>query len=380
VSGAMTRGFRWRRCLALSRKESFQIVRDPSSILIAFVLPMILIVIYGFAVNLDSNKIRIGLVFEDKSVEAQRFADAFSGSSYVQVVRSQSRAGMEEQLKAGAVRGFVVIQPDFSARLNRPGDAAPVQVVTDGTEPNTAQFVASYAQGIWAEWLVARAAEHGLQAFPTIDVKVRYWFNPATISRNFMLPGSIAVIMTIVGALLTSLVVAREWERGTMEALLSTPATSAEILLSKLIPYYLLGMLSMLVCFVLAVVGLSVPFRGSFALLLFATSLFLGSALGLGLLLSTLLRDQFNAAQGALNAAFLPATMLSGFLFEINSMPDWVRAVTYLIPARYFVTTMQSLFQAGVIWSLLARDLLFLFVSAVFFLGLTALNTKRRLD
>jgi ABC-2 type transport system permease protein len=211
-------------------------------------------------------------------------------------------------------------------------------------------------------------------------VIARSWFNPAALSRNFIVPGSIALIMTIIGALLTSLVIAREWERGTMEALLSTAVTRTELLLSKVLPYYALGMVSMLLCLLVAVWLFRVPFRGSLLLLLLYTTLFLGSALGLGLLLSTVLRNQFNAAQAALNAAFLPATMLSGFVFEIASMPAPVRAVTYLIPARYFISSLQTLFQAGFVGRILVDDFLFLTASAAFFLGLSALRTRRRLD
>jgi ABC-2 type transport system permease protein len=175
-------------------------------------------------------------------------------------------------------------------------------------------------------------------------------------------------------------VIAREWERGTMEALLSTPVTRTELLLSKILPYYVLGVLSMLICLAVAVLLLGVPFRGSLALLLLYTTLFLGSSLGLGLLLSTVTRNQFNAAQAALNAAFLPATMLSGFVYEISSMPLPIQLVTYLIPARYFVSALQTLFQAGFVWRILFEDFLFLVASAAFFLGLTALQTRRRLD
>ena len=174
--------------------------------------------------------------------------------------------------------------------------------------------------------------------------------------------------------------IAREWERGTMEALLSTPVTRTELLLSKILPYYVLGVLSMLLCLGIAVWVFSVPFRGSLALLILYTSLFLGSSLGLGLLLSTVTRNQFNAAQAALNAAFLPATMLSGFVYEIASMPAPIRAATYLIPARYFISALQTLFQAGFVGQILLEDLLFLVASAAFFLGLTALRTRRRLD
>jgi ABC-2 type transport system permease protein len=180
--------------------------------------------------------------------------------------------------------------------------------------------------------------------------------------------------------LLTSLVIAREWERGTMEVLLASPITRTEFLLSKLLPYYGLGMASLLICVLVSVVWLRVPFRGSVLMLWAIGSLFLGSALGLGLLLSSATRNQFNAAQAALNAAFLPALILSGFIYEIRSMPLVIRAVTYLIPARYFVTAMQTLFQAGNVWSVLLPSMGFLALACVFFIGLTALKTRRRLD
>ncbi len=275
---------------------------------------------------------------------------------------------------------MVVLQSDFYARLDQGRAEAPIQVITDGAEPNTANFVAAYVQGVWATWLQQQAQDRGITPAVAIDLIPRYWFNPSTLSRNFIVPGSIAIIMTIIGALLTSLVIAREWERGTMEALLSTPVTRAELLLSKVLPYYVLGMLSMLLCLAMGVWVFGVPFRGSLALLILYTSLFLGSSLGLGLLLSSVTRNQFNAAQAALNAAFLPATMLSGFVYEISSMPLPVRMVTYLVPARYFISALETLFQAGFVGRILLNDLLFLLLSAAFFLGLTALKTPRRLD
>jgi len=370
----------WRRLLALCRKESYQIVRDPSSVLIAFILPVVLLFIFGFGVSLDSSRMRIGLVVEDGSADAQQFAEALYDSPFIAAVRGHSRVQMIESLRNGGVRGVIVLPPDFARRLQAGADPAPLVLLTDGTEPNTASFVASFAQGAWQIWLDQRARSAGRTDSAGITVSPRYWFNPSTVSRNFLVPGSIAVIMTIIGALLTSLVVAREWERGTMEALLSTPVTRTELLLSKVLPYYLLGIASMLICVAVTVWILGVPLKGSLSVLFVVTSLFLGSALGLGLLLSTMTRNQFNAAQAALNAAFLPATLLSGFVFEISSMPLPVQAVTYLVPARYFVSALQTLFQAGQVWPVLWRQMLLLLLSAVFWLGLTAWKTRRRLD
>lgn len=370
----------WRRLRALCLKESLQIVRDPSSILIAFVLPVILLMIFGYGINLDASRIHVGVMSEDRGPAATRFVTALSASPVLETHLARVRSDLDHALAAGEVRGYVVLQSDFSARLARLDATAPVQVITDGSEPNTASFVSAHIQGVWSTWLAERAADRGVSFAPPVDVIGRSWFNPAALSRNFIVPGSIALIMTIIGALLTSLVIAREWERGTMEALLSTAVTRTELLLSKVLPYYVLGMVSMLLCLAVAVWLFGVPFRGSLLLLLLYTSLFLGSALGLGLLLSTVLRNQFNAAQAALNAAFLPATMLSGFVFEIASMPAPVRAVTYLIPARYFISALQTLFQAGFVGRILLDDLLFLTASAAFFLGLSALRTRRRLD
>ncbi|WP_312797980.1 ABC transporter permease [Tianweitania sp.] len=373
-------GFSWRRLRALCVKETRQILRDPSSLLIAVILPVMLLFIFGFGISLDTNRLRIGVVMEDHGVEAVRFAAAAAGSPYIDPVFANSYDEMEDSLVRGKVRGIIVIPQDFTAKvIEGSGDAA-IQVLADGAEPNTANFVGSYAQGLFGNWLAARADAYGAEFHEPIAVEPRYWFNPTTVSRNYLIPGSISVVMTIIGALLTSLVVAREWERGTMEALLATPISRTELLLSKSLPYYGLALIAMAICVLIAIFIMNVPFRGSVLMLLLSTSLFLGSALGLGLLLSTVTRNQFNAAQGALNAAFLPAALLSGLIFEIASMPAFVQAVTLFVPARYFVKIMQTLFQAGDIPSILLPNLLFLLLSAIFWLGLTAWKTRRRLD
>ncbi|MEQ4512423.1 MAG: ABC transporter permease [Dickeya sp.] len=372
--------FSWRRLRALCLKETRQILRDPSSALIAFVIPLLLLFIFGYGINLDSSRLNVGVLMEQHSAEANSLARAFTGSPFLAVTLSDNRPALIEKMQAGQIRGLIVVPADFATRLARPQDSAPIQVITDGSEPNTAQFVQGYAQGVWQLWQQQYAQDNGSYYQPLIDVQTRYWFNAAAISRHFIIPGAITIIMTVIGAILTSLVIAREWERGTMEALLSTQVTRAELLLTKLLPYYVLGMIAMVLCVVVAVFVLGVPYRGSLWLLFGMSSLFLASTLGMGLLISTLTRNQFNAAMVALNAAFLPAVMLSGFIFEIHSMPVLVQAVSYLIPARYFVSTLQTLFLAGNIGSVLLMNLLFLMTSAVFFIGLTAWKTRRRLD
>ena len=370
----------WRRVRALCIKETRQIIRDPSSWLIAVVIPLLLLFIFGYGINLDSSRLHVGVLVEQQNGDAIDFTHTISASPFIQPTISDNRQQLTQLMQAGQIRGLVVIPPDFNQKMARPGDTAPIQIITDGSEPNTANFIQGYMEGIWQIWQQQRAENRGEVFEPLIEVQTRYWFNPAAISRHFIIPGAITIIMTVIGAILTSLVIAREWERGTMEALLSTQITRTELLLCKLLPYYILGMLAMALCMVVTVFILDVPWRGSLLLLFVTSSLFLLSTLGMGLLISTLTRNQFNAAQVALNAAFLPAVMLSGFIFQIDSMPAIIRVVTYIIPARYFVSTLQSLFLAGNVASIMIINTLFLMAAAVVFIGLTALITKRRLE
>lgn len=372
--------FSWRRLFALIRKETYQITRDPSSSLIAFVIPVMLLFIFGYGINLDSSKIRLGILMEQQTSETRQLVDAFIGSPFIEPTISRNRQELVELLQAGKIRGLVVIPSDFTEKFYSDTELAPIQVITDGSEPNTANFVWGFTQGAWQIWQQNRAQEQGAKLMQPIELDLRYWFNSAAISRNFIIPGAVTIIMTVIGAILTSLVIAREWERGTMEALLSTQVTRAELLISKIVPYYVLGMMAMLLCMVVSVFIMDVPYRGSLLILFGLSSLFLCSTLGMGLLISTITRNQFNAAMVALNLGFLPAVMLSGFIFEIDSMPVIIQAITFIIPARYFVNTLQTLFLAGNIAPILLINFAFLVASAVLFIGLTAMKTRRRLD
>lgn len=382
------KSFSWNRLAALCRKEGYQIVRDPGSILISFVIPLVLLVIFGYGINFDSGALRVGLVMQDQSAEARRFADVFKASPFIDATLSDRREGLVELMQAGKLRGIVVVPVDFSRGLEKNEVLTRIQVITDGSEPNTANFVHGYVTGVWQIWQEQRAQDRGQSGAQAgnsavsglFDVQMRYWFNQAAISRNFIVPGAVTIIMTVIGAILTSLVIAREWERGTMEALLSTQITRAELLLSKFLPYYCLGMLALVICMVVSIGVFAVPFRGSFLLLWLVSTLFLANTLGMGLLISTLARNQFNAAQIALNVAFLPAIMLSGFVFEIDSMPAIVGATTYLIPARYYVSAMHTLFLAGNVPCILIINSLFLLGTAGLFLGLTTRKTRLRLE
>ncbi|WP_296218681.1 ABC transporter permease [uncultured Sphingomonas sp.] len=374
-----TGGVSYRRLLALVRKETVQTLRDPSSLLIAGLMPLLMLFLFGYGLNLDTGVTRIAVVVEDPGAAAQDVVAALDGSPYLEVTYLGNRTGAAERLDRGEVSGFVVVPDGFSKAVAR-GRTGDVQAVTDGTDPNTAAFVSAYVSGAMAVWREQRNRGDGAVERGGLGSDPRYWFNPATISRNSLVPGSIAVVMTVVGALLTSLVVAREWERGTMEALLSTPITRVELLLTKIIPYFGLGMVSMAICLIISTLVLGVPFRGSLVLLFLATALFLGTALGLGLLLSTAIRSQFNAAQAALNAAFLPVMMLSGFVYEIGSMPRPVQVIASILPGRYFVTILQTLFQSDYAGRLYWLNAMALALIAAIFLTLTAIKTKRTLD
>lgn len=367
-----------RRTLSLARKETFQIIRDPSSILIAFVLPLILLLLFGFGISLDANSIRIGIVAQDARADARSLVQAFEGSGYFETVTAFDQAALEPGLISGELRGLVIIPADFTERLRR-RDPAPIEILTDGSQPNTAQFVANYAQGVYGVWQARRIADAALPAPAAITPQPRFWFNAELTSRYNLVPGSTAVVMTIIGTLLTALVIAREWERGTMEAVLATPVSRVELLLSKIVPYFLLGMSSLVLCTLAAVFVFDVPFRGSVFALAAVAAAFLVPALGQGLLISAATKNQFVAAQLALFTGFLPATLLSGFIFEIGAMPLPIRTVTTVIPARYFVTSLQTLFLAGDVWSVLWPAILKMLAVGAFFLGLTWLATPKRI-
>jgi ABC-2 type transport system permease protein len=375
---------RLRRIAGLVRKESLQILRDPSSYLMAVVLPLLLLVIFDYGVSLDLRRVPVALVVEESSPEATSLIASFRNSRFFSVRLARHRAEVQSELVSGRLKGVIVLAADFADRLGR-GDMAPVQVIVDGSDPNTAGLVMNYVQGVWENWLQQEAlAESGLAVRPTaaplVVAEPRYWFNPEINSRNFLVPGAVAIIMTLIGTLLTALVVAREWERGTMEALLATPIGRIEFLLGKIIPYFAMGMIAMGLAVMTAVFVFGVPFRGSVGVLLLLSAAFLLAMLPLGLLISSVTGNQFAASQAALVAAYLPALLLSGFIFEIDSMPLPIRLLTRILPARYFVSGLQTLFLAGDVASVLVPNALVLLTIAGVLLVLLVRATRMRLE
>ncbi|MDE2334945.1 MAG: ABC transporter permease [Rhodospirillales bacterium] len=368
-----------RRLRGLLRKEFLQIWRDPSALAIAFLLPAILLLIFGYGVSLDARNVPLAVVTQRPGALAASFAAGFRHSPYFKPRPFLTIQEAERALRAHEVQGIVWLRSDFARRALAGGEA-PIGVIVNGVDANDARLVEGYVQQVWATWLSAQARSQGHDASMALAVEPRVRFNPAVSSRDYLVPGLIAVIMTLTGALLTALVIAREWERGTMEALMVTRVQMREILLAKLLPYFLLGMGGMAASVVMAVLLFGVPLVGAWWVLAGASALFMLSALGMGLLISGFARSQFVAGQIALIVTFLPAFLLSGFVFDIGSMPPAVQWVTHVVAARYFVAILQSVFLAGNVWSVIVPNALALAAMAAVFLGLARAVFRRRLD
>jgi ABC-2 type transport system permease protein len=368
------------RVAGLIRKETRQVLRDPSNLLVAVVLPLILLFLFGYGVTFDPRFYDVGLVVERPTPTAGSFAASLSNSPYFHIRTARDRRVLEDDLVAGRLHGIVVLPADFVDRVYR-GDTAPIQVIVDGADPNTANLVRDYVELLWANWITQESVSLGrplLQA--PIELEPRVWYNPEVSSRHYLVPGSVAIILTLIGALLTALVVAREWERGTMEALLATPLGIVELLVGKLVPYFLLGMGSMVLSVTVAVFVFQVPFRGSFLVLTLVSAVFMWGALGQGLLISTITRNQLVAAQISAITAFLPAFYFSNFVFEIGGMPWALQLFSYIVPARYFVATLQTLFLAGDVQGVIIPNLIGLTVIGAAFFTASALMTRTRLE
>ncbi len=361
------------------RKEFLQIRRDPSALAIAFILPAVLLLIFGYGVSLDARNIPLALVVERPDALTASFTSEFAHSPFFRPHHFPTIQGAELAMAARTVDGIVWLRSDFTRRANSLA-VAPIGVIVNGVDANSARIAEGYVQMVWSTWLAARAHAAGRGPMLPLAVQAQVRFNPALSSRNYLIPGLIAMIMTLTGALLTSLVIAREWERGTMEALMVTRVRMREILLAKLIPYFLLGMGGMAASVALAVFLFGVPLTGSMLVLTATSSLFMLAALGMGLVISSVARNQFVAGQIAIITTFLPAFILSGFMFDINSMPRAVQMITHVVAARYFVAILQSVFLAGDIRSVILPNAMALAVMAMVFLSLARAGARKRLD
>ncbi|MGE0158018.1 MAG: ABC transporter permease [Gemmatimonadales bacterium] len=336
------------RLRAVARKEWIQLRRDTRSMILAFVLPLFLLLFFGYAITWDVRDIPIAVLDEDRSPESRALIDALVSSGYFSIHEHlESAAAMDERLVGDDVVGALWIPAGYARDLAAPGRTAGVQLVLDGSDANTATIALNYADAIVARH-GARAVLAGRRVGPPISLETRTWYNPNLESRHMIVPGLIAVIMSIIAAMLTALTIAREWERGTMEQLAATPVGRFEVVLGKLLPYVAIGFFDVAVTVVAGLLIFGTPLRGSVLLLAFLTLLFLLGALGLGIFISAAVKSQVLAMQISMVATYLPAVLLSGFLFDVASMPVVLRAVTFLIPARYYVTVTRGIFLKGV--------------------------------
>jgi ABC-2 type transport system permease protein len=372
------------RIWAIARKEFLHIVRDPRSLGMAIAIPMLMLVLFGYALTLDVDNVPMVVWDQSETPVSRDFISRFSGSRYFAVhghIRSYNE--MEEAIDSGRALLALVVPRDFAAAIAS-GRTCRVQMIVDGSDSNTATIAMGYADVVVLTFsqqvVLDHARRSGLhQAAAPIELRPRVWFNADLVSRNYIIPGLIAVIMMVISALLTSLTVAREWERGTMEQLISTPVRGQELILGKLLPYFVIGMLDMAIAVVMGEFLFHVPLRGNGVLLFLMAAIFLVGALTMGLLISIVARNQLLANQMALVATFLPSFLLSGFAFAITNMPHPIQVATHIVPARYFITLLRGIYLKGIGLEILALEALFLSIFSAVVLILANLKFKKKL-
>ena len=366
------------RLYAVARKEIIQILRDPRSLGIVIIMQVTLMLLFGYGVNLDQKQMPVYVMDQDGSQQSQDLLKHFQVTEYFSLVRVVNRyADLSRALDDGSAKIGIVIPWDFSQRLHD-GRPAQVQALVDASDDNSANVLMGYTQavvmGYSAQVQVAWLNARGISIQPaSISVQTRTWYNEDLESSAFIIPGVLALVMSVIGAFLTSLTIAREWERGTMEQLISTPVSAIEIMLGKLAPYFVLGIFDTVVGAAIAILWFRVPFRGSFATLMVASAMFMIVVLSLGFFISVLAKSQFAASQIALLVTFLPAFLLSGFLFAIEQMPVALQWITRILPARYYVSVLKKIFLKGTPAAMLYADLIPL---AVFTFVLALLATR----
>ena len=366
------------RFLAVAKKEIVQVLRDTRSLIIVLIMPVILVLLFGYGVNLDQKHIPIFAYDQEGSQQSQDLLKRFQASEYFTVARAvNGYPELKHALDDGEARMGIVIPWDFSDKL-RDGRTVRIQALVDATDDNTANVAIGYAQAVvqgysstvQLDWL----RRQGQSIHPAaVSVQTRTWYNEDLESSAFIVPGVLALVMSVIGAFLTSLTIAREWEHGTMEQLISTPVTPLEIMFGKLVPYFVIGMFDVIVCALIAIFWFHVPFRGSFVTLIVSSVMFMIVVLSMGFLISVIAKNQLAASQIALLATFLPAFLLSGFLFSIEQMPIALQWITRVLPARYYVSVLKKIFLKGSPTALLYVDLVPL---AIFTVVLAALATR----
>lgn len=373
------------RILAMMRKEIIQIRRDPRSLVIIIIMPLVQLFIYGYALNLDVKHIPLCIYDRDATQTSQDLLKHFQATDYFHIVRgTDSYRDLVQQIDHGACTVAVVVPPEFSAQLRSNGRAS-VQALLDASDSNSASLGMAYAQSIVqaysSEVQINWQRSQGLaSAAPPVTFQPRTWFNEDLESMASIVPGVVAIVMAVVGVFLTSLTIAREWERGTMEQLISTPVSPLEIQIGKLVPYFVIGMLDTSICAGMAVWWFGVPFRSHWSVLFGSSALFLFSVLSLGYTISVIAKSQLSANQMAMLATFLPTFLLSGFLFPIDQMPVPMQIVTRVLPARYFVSILRNVFLKGTPLRLMLGDLTALAILSALTVAMATRAFHKRLE
>jgi len=372
------------RTWAIAKKEFFHIYRDPRSLALVILMPAILMLLFGYAVTLDVKKVSMAVLDRDKGQESLDFIHRFSASPYFRLrYFARDEKDVKRLIDEGDVKMGLVIPWDFSKTI-KAEKVVPVQVLLDGTDSNTANIILGYVQAITRQYsqekTILKISRMGITnvSLP-IDGRPRVWFNEELESKNYFVPGLVAVIISIIGVLLTGQVIVREWEKGTMELLISTPVRKGELMIGKLFPYFFLGLLDLLLAVFMGKLVFQVPLRGSIALLIGLSGIYIVVALALGLTISTIARTQLQANQLAMVIGFLPTFLLSGFTFVISNMPVWLQAITYVIAPRYYVSILKEIFLKGVGFSFLWRETLILMGIAIVGLWVATRSFKKEL-
>ena len=374
-----------RRTLAVARKETLHVLRDPRALGISIALPLFLLMLFGYALTLDVDHVPLVVWDQSNTPQSRALVSRFSGSRYFDVkAHVEGYGAIEDAILHGSTLMALVIPADYARWLDS-GRSVEVQLITDGSDANTAAIAMGYAETVVQDYsqqlrvaLARRTLGRALK--PPLDVRARVWFNTEMESKNFIVPGLIAVIMMLIAALLTSLTVSREWETGTMEQLISTPLRGSELVIGKLVPYFGVGMLDMVLSVMAGRFLFSVPLRGSVVLVFAMAAIYLLGSLSMGMLISIVAKNQLLANQMAFMTTFLPAFLLSGFMFDISNMPKVLQLVTYLVPARYCIFLLRSLYLKGVGPSMLWSEGVFLLAFAALMLGLSLIKFKKKLE
>ncbi|HEY5974255.1 MAG TPA: ABC transporter permease [Geobacteraceae bacterium] len=373
-----------RRLKAVARKESLHVLRDPRSLMMGIGIPMLLLFLFGYALTLDVDKVPLVVWDQAGTALSREFVSRFSGSRYFDL-RSHidNYRTIEQAIDRREALIALVVPRDFDRKLAN-GSAAPVQAILDGSDPNTATIALGYAEATAATFsrdiVLTQAQRRGIAPrLPSLELKPRVWFNTDMVSRNFIFPGLIAVVMMIMAAILTSLSMAREWETGTMEQLVATPLTGGELICGKLAPYFAIGVLDLLLCIGVGEFVFDVPLRGSLWLLAPLALVFLFCALAFGMLLSIITKNQLLASQLAIITTVLPSFLLSGFIFPIENMPLPIQTVTHVVTARYFVTILRGVYLKDVGLTVLWPQALFLVIFGVVVMTVAVKKFKKKI-